>query len=100
MGGEPLAEQNVGEVLSLIKKIRKLYPQKKIWLYTGFLYEDCLEHPLRREILSNIDVLIDGPYKNELRDITLAWRGSSNQRVIDIQKSLEEKKIILLNLSS
>ena len=97
LGGEPLAEQNLSGVLGLIEKIRKNFPDKIIWLYTGFVFEECIKHPLREKILSYCDVLIDGPYIDSLRDISLAWRGSSNQRVIDVQKSLLAKKVSLRN---
>lgn len=107
-GGDPLYEENLDEVLSLVKEIRKLYPDKTIWLYTGYKYENLIRYVLyfapcpreenelkRKEILKNIDVLVDGEYKDDLRDVTLKWRGSSNQRVIDVQESLKQNKVIL-----
>lgn len=95
LGGEPLAEDNLQDVLNLVNKIRLLLPQKTIWLYTGFTFKQCLEHPIRKEIVSKCDILVDGRYIDELRDITLKWRGSSNQKVIDVQNSILNNKIVL-----
>ena len=113
LGGEPLAEQNLDEVLSLIKEIRISFPKKTIWLYTGFEWDSLMAkicqptfpdekfehdrniHMKRQKIISNVDVLIDGEYIDEQRDITLKWRGSSNQRVIDVKQSLTQNKIVL-----
>lgn len=108
LGGEPLANENLEAVLSLTKEIRILYPDKTIWIYSGYTWNQIM-HPvitndfnpardklikMRKEIVANCDVLIDGRYVDELRDITLHWRGSSNQRVIDIQKTLKSNLII------
>lgn len=107
LGGEPLAENNIGEVLSLVKEIRISYPQKNIWLYTGYSIEDIvnfnsvsqqnfdIDNFIRNSILTYIDVLVDGEYIDEQRDVSLAYRGSKNQRVIDVQKSLTQEKLIL-----
>ena len=111
LGGECLAEQNLDEVLSLIQQIRISFSEKTIWLYTGYNFEllksryneykytpfaaNADEWLTRWEIISNVDVLVDGEYIDEQRDVTLKWRGSSNQRVIDVQKSLEQGKVVL-----
>ena len=113
LGGEPLAEQNLDEVLSLIKEIRISFPKKTIWLYTGFEWNSLMAkicqptfpdekfkhdrniHMKRQKIISNVDILVDGEYIDEQRDITLKWRGSSNQRVIDVKQSLTQNKIVL-----
>lgn len=86
-------------------EIRLLLPEKTIWLYTGFTFEECLIKPkmceenifraLRYEIIKNVDVMIDGRYIDSQRNITKKWAGSNNQRVIDIKKSLEQNKIVL-----
>lgn len=105
-GGDPLHENNLSEVLSLIEEIRNLFPNKTIWLYTGYTWEDLINvnYPLdsewenrilRKYIIELCDVLVDGEYIDEQRDVTLKWRGSSNQRVIDVQKSLEQGKVVL-----
>ncbi len=81
LGGEPLADQNVQDVLNLVNKIRLLMPNKTIWLYTGYTLTECLSHPTRQEIISKCDIIVDGRYVDELKDITLKWRGSSNQKI-------------------
>lgn len=89
LGGEPLTPENYDTVLSLCKKL-----SKKIWVYTGYTYETLCD----REILNYIDILVDGKYVDELRDLNLAFRGSSNQRIIDVKASLDNNKVVLLNL--
>lgn len=90
-GGHPLEAENIKTVFDLCKKVKSIYPNKKIWLYTGYTWENINGLP----ILKYVDVLVDGKFVQDLRDITLKWKGSSNQRVIDVQKSLEKGKIIL-----
>lgn len=94
-GGDPLHENNLEDVLNLVNKIRLLLPEKTIWLYTGYTFEQCVENTTRRQIISKCDVLVDGRYVDSQRDITLRWRGSMNQRVIDVQASLQNKEIVL-----
>ena len=103
-GGDPLHENNLNEVYKLISEIKLLYPNKTIWLYSGYTWEEiCNEDyivleeyfTLRQAIVSQCDVLVEGEYKEELRDITLKWRGSSNQKVLDVQESLKQNKVIL-----
>lgn len=107
LGGEPLAEQNLDEVLSLIKEIRISYPEKTIWLYTGYSYSEifrgqssCLSQKglnnfKRREIIKQCDVLVDGEYIDEQKDLSLKFRGSKNQRVIDVKQSLAQSEVVL-----
>ena len=95
MGGECLADKNLSDVLNLVNRIRLLCPTKTIWLYTGFTWEQCLSHPIRKEIVCKCDIVVDGKYEDELRDITLKWRGSSNQRVIDVKNTLIHKEVVL-----
>lgn len=102
-GGDPLHEENIKEVLNLLQEIRILFPTKTIWLYTGYKWEEILKtyytikdiDSIRYSIIYQCDVLVDGEYKEELRDVSLHWIGSSNQRVIDVKKSMEEGKVIL-----
>lgn len=110
-GGDPLHENNLDGVLKIVHKIRHLMPQKTIWLYTGYEWEHIFDqgyhyHPLtveklsigrwrRQKIVRQCDVLIDGRYIDSLRDVSLKWKGSSNQRVINAQESLKQNKIIL-----
>ena len=108
-GGDPLHENNLDGVLNLVNKIRLSFPEKTIWIYSGYTWEQIM-YPVitddlnpkrdeiiqkRKEIVSQCDILVDGRFVNELKDISLKWRGSSNQRVIDIQKSLQQNKLIL-----
>lgn len=129
LGGEPLAEENINDVLDLVNEIRLSSPRKSIWMYTGYTISTCKYfddtiftfHPSyyhlnplnkkpvkvddkaylikqdrkRIEIIKNIDVLVDGKYDDSQRDITLKWRGSKNQKVVDVQKSLQSGEIVL-----
>lgn len=128
LGGECLAEQNLDEILSLVQEIRISFPEKIIWLYTGYhvfinypeshrqhkvilstrpnastniIYDDELffkkkeEDRKRSEIISNVDIIVDGEYIDEQKDLTLKWRGSKNQHVIDVKQSLAQNKMIL-----
>lgn len=93
-GGDPLHENNLEDVLNIVNKIRLLFGDtKNIWLYTGYTWEQCLEDDRRFEIIKQCNIIVDGRYDNELRDITLDWRGSSNQRVIDVAQSIENNQI-------
>lgn len=89
-GGEPLAPSNVQGVMSLIYRVKQESPHTKIYIWSGYLYEELLQRaendPELKYILAAADVLIDGPYIETLRDITLKMRGSSNQRIIDLTK--------------
>lgn len=92
LGGEPLAKQNIDSVKKLVKTAKEHFPNKKIWLWTWRDFSSITDDNL----LKYIDVLVDGPFIKELKNLNLKYCGSSNQRVINVQKSLEEKKIILL----
>lgn len=94
-GGHPLDKHNFEDVLELVKEVKIKFPTKDIWLYTGYLYEELYYREISR-ILLYIDVLVDGPYIEEQRDITLAFRGSRNQRLIDVKETLKQGKIITL----
>ena len=93
LGGEPMHPNNIDGVTELAKAFKEKFPNKNIWAWTGFTYENYMKD---REILKYLDVLVDGQYVDELHDFTLKWRGSSNQRVIDIPKTLKEGKVVLL----
>lgn len=95
LGGEPLHNNNVDEVFHIVATFKEKFPNKDIWLWTGFKFEDAIKDSKRKFILRNVDVLIDGQFEEDKKDLTLKWRGSSNQRVIDCKKSLLENKIIL-----
>ncbi|MFR4986889.1 MAG: anaerobic ribonucleoside-triphosphate reductase activating protein [Lachnospirales bacterium] len=89
-GGDPLHKQNREEIFILIKTIKSKFPTKDIWLYTGYSWEEINN----LEIIKYIDVLVDGKYIDELSNKELEWIGSSNQRVIDVKKTLKENKIL------
>ena len=103
LGGEPFEPQNQLALAPFVAKVKDLYPTKPIWCYTGcildekkgVLKEKHKNTPVTKELISMIDVLVDGPYVEELKDIRLKFRGSSNQRVIDVKKTLAAKKIVL-----
>ena len=86
LGGDPLAKRNFNTVLSLVQRVKEECKDKSIWLWTGFTHEELVLDVLRKEILQYIDVLIDGLYVEVLRDLTLPYRGSSNQNIIHIQE--------------
>lgn len=93
-GGDPLNANNRVEVCSLIHQIRLKYGKSKsIWIYTGYTWEEIVN--TLTPVLLGVDVLIDGMFDKDLADVNYHWAGSTNQRVIDVQRSLEEKKVIL-----
>ena len=97
-GGDPLDQsaQALKELAKFLSNIKKRYPEKSIWLYTGYLIEDLKNYP-HKEVIKNCDVIIDGPYVKEKRNITIPFRGSTNQRIIDVQKSFKENKICTID---
>jgi anaerobic ribonucleoside-triphosphate reductase activating protein len=96
LGGEPLANQNQYSVFLLCSKIKQTFPNKKIWLYTGYTYENILHSREKTKVLCCVDILVDGQYIDEQRDVTLPFRGSKNQRLIDVKQTLEQNKIITI----
>lgn len=92
LGGEPMHPKNIEGTTRLAKLFKSKFPNKNIWVWTGFLFEGLKD----KEVLKYIDVLIDGQFKTELFDPRLRWKGSSNQRVIDVQKSLKKNEVVLL----
>lgn len=91
LGGEPMHPKNIAGTTALAKAFKERFHDKNLWVWSGFLFDQLKE----KEVLNYVDVLIDGQYKDKLHDFTLKWRGSSNQRVIDVQASLKNNKIIL-----
>lgn len=90
-GGDPLHPENRQDIANLIKEIRNLYPKKTIWLYTGFKWDEIKDLYFIRDI----NVIVDGPFQVELKDSKLHWKGSSNQNVIDVAKTIEEGNMVL-----
>ena len=103
LGGEPLEPSNQEVLYPFIQRVRQQYPEKNIWCYTGFVFDETTgeltaKHkntPVTKSLISLFDVLVDGPFVEDLKDIRLKFRGSSNQRVIDVQKTLSDKQIVL-----
>ncbi len=94
LGGEPM--ENADDLLALVQAVRRAVPEKSIWVYSGFLYEEILTQPARKALLEACDVLVDGPFVDALKDPGLYFRGSSNQRIIDVAKSREAGRAVLL----
>ena len=91
LGGEPLAPYNLNKVTEICQTIKTKYPNKSIWIWTGYLYEEVKDY----KVLKYTDVLIDGKYIDSLHKDNLMWKGSSNQRVISVAESLKQNKVIL-----
>lgn len=104
LGGEPFEPENQRELVKLLRRVRDELPEKNIWSFTGFVLDQDLLDGGRKhcevtdEMLSLLDVLVDGPFKEEEKDITLAFRGSRNQRLIDMKKTLKEQEVIELKV--
>lgn len=88
-GGDPLHSANREDVKKLMTEIKEKYPHKTVWLYTGDIWENIMHYPM----MKYVDVLVDGEFKQELKDTTLLWKGSGNQRVIDVQATLKQQDI-------
>ena len=104
LGGEPLEPKNQEGLLPLVKDIKEKFPDKNIWCYTGYTFDkDVMENmfenwPETKELMSYIDVLVDGKFEEDKKDLNLKFRGSSNQRIIDVPKSLKVHKVIPFNV--
>ncbi|MBR6948767.1 MAG: anaerobic ribonucleoside-triphosphate reductase activating protein [Bacilli bacterium] len=92
LGGEPMHPKNIEGTTKLAKAFKERYPEKTIWAWSGFLFDQYVKD---KEVANYLDVLVDGQFVDELRNPTLKWKGSANQRVIDVKKSLRSKKVIL-----
>lgn len=95
LGGEPLAKENIEDVGYLCHKVKISFPYKKTWVWTHYLWEDLIKDDENYYLLKDIDILVDGEFIEEQKDLTLNWRGSRNQRVIDVQESLKQNKVVL-----
>ena len=95
LGGEPF--QNIDTCLAIVIKFKKLFPNKNIWCYTGYAWKELIQDKEKINLLQYIDILIDGKFIEELRDLNLKFRGSSNQRLINVDESLKQNKIILVD---
>ncbi|MEG0367268.1 MAG: anaerobic ribonucleoside-triphosphate reductase activating protein [Coprobacillus sp.] len=100
LGGEPMEPSNQQGLLPLLRQFKQMYPDKDVWCYSGYVLEELLEGgkahiDITNEILNDIDILVDGKFVAELKDIRLKFRGSSNQRIIDMKKTIQSKNIVL-----
>ena len=101
LGGEPFEEENQKDLLPFLKKVKDIYPNKDIWVFSGYSFEDMLTEGKRPrcqytdELLSYINILVDGKFEEDKKDLSLKFRGSSNQRIINIQESLKNNSIVL-----
>ena len=96
LGGEPMHPNNIEGTTKLAKAFKEKYPDKTVWAWSGFLFDRDLKD---KEAMKYIDVLVDGQYKDELHNPKLDWRGSSNQRVINVQESLKQNKVVLCKVN-
>lgn len=103
LGGEPFEMVNQEGLVPLVKKVKQTYPNKKIWCYTGYTFDNQIlgnmigkeNRESTKELLNNIDYIVDGKFVEELKDPKLQFRGSSNQRIIDVKKTLAQKEIVI-----
>ena len=100
LGGEPFEVENQSGVLDLVRRAKQEFPKKTVWIYSGFTYEELLSGsraatPTAKEILSLCDILVDGRFKKELKNISLRFRGSENQRIIDLKKTAASGNVVL-----
>ncbi|WP_437130339.1 anaerobic ribonucleoside-triphosphate reductase activating protein [Peptostreptococcus russellii] len=94
LGGEPLQQIMDDSLLDLLKRVKNEFPEKSIWLWTGDLFEEAIENEKKLAIIEQVDVIIDGQFQKDKRNIKLKYRGSENQRVIDVKESLEKDEIV------
>jgi len=95
LGGEPFENENAKTLTQYIKKIKEILPKKTIWAYSGYTYEEITKDKIKNELLELVDILIDGRFILELKNPSLAFRGSENQRIIDVNKSRKKGEIVL-----
>ena len=98
LGGEPLCPENIDGVINLSKTFKEKYPDKKIYLWTGYVVEEFNE--IQKKVFDYVDILVDGKFEQDKKNLSLTMRGSSNQRVIDVKNSIEKKKLILLDIDN
>ncbi|MCC8161358.1 MAG: anaerobic ribonucleoside-triphosphate reductase activating protein [Oscillospiraceae bacterium] len=96
LGGEPFEKENRETVRNLLRKVRARYPNKTIWCYSGFKFEELIKDAA--DILENIDVLVDGEFIDEKKNLKLKFRGSENQRIVDVKKSMESGKVVEIDM--
>ncbi|MCH5167696.1 MAG: anaerobic ribonucleoside-triphosphate reductase activating protein [Erysipelotrichales bacterium] len=101
LGGEPFEPGNQAALLPLVKKVKSIYPNKSIWAFSGYLFDKQImdvmakKYDFTKEFISYIDVLVDGEFKEEEKDLSIIFRGSRNQRIIDVKESLKQERLVL-----
>ena len=99
LGGEPMELVNQEGILPLVKKVKEIYPNKTIWCYSGFTFDQimnmCDKFEITKELIQYFDILVDGKFEIEKKDLKIRFRGSSNQRIIDLKKTLKSSEIVL-----
>lgn len=95
LGGDPTYKTNIEPLTTFVLEFRKNFPEKDIWMWSGYTWEEILSSPSLLSLVKNCDVLVEGKFIETEKDLSLQWRGSRNQRVIDISKSLQEKSVVL-----
>ena len=98
LGGEVFHQKDLSPLIKLLKRIKREIPKKDIWIWSGFTFEEIIKDKSNLEILKLCNVLVDGQFKQELKDLTLKFRGSKNQNIIDVQASLKQDKVILYDI--
>lgn len=98
LGGEPMSKlsDNRKQIIAFAREVKLKFPNKDIWMWSGYKFEELAGDETSREILDLVDVLVDGPFVEELKDLSLVWKGSSNQRVIDVKKTMACGKVVEL----
>jgi anaerobic ribonucleoside-triphosphate reductase activating protein len=102
LGGEPFEYVNQQGILPLLKKVRETYPEKSIWVFSGYLFDKDIignmikQYDVTKELLSYIDVIVDGKFELKNKSLSLKFRGSSNQRIINVKESMKKNKVILM----
>ena len=99
LGGEPMEPENAKRLLPFVKRVRETYPSKNVWCYSGYLFEELMGREECRKLLELIDVLVDGEFMEEQKNISLQFKGSENQRIIDVTKTLKDGSVVLWNLT-
>lgn len=94
LGGDPTFHKNIEPLRHFIRKFRKEFPEKDIWIWSGYTWEELLEKESLLSLIRDCDVVVEGKFEENQKDLSLLWRGSKNQRIVDIQKSLSEKRVI------
>lgn len=94
-GGDPLHPSNRSAVDDLMQAVKRDFPTKTIWVYTGYTWEEVMQDPVMAGMMKSVDVLVDGKFIAELKDVNYPWAGSTNQRVIDVKRTLKEGRVIL-----